>query len=88
MYNSSVSQKLSKELLEMILQTEDLIYPWYPTVSETEMDWTEVNETVSFFDDLPEDELNSQAEQFYSHLHQHWEAIDQNGQEDNLNSFG
>lgn len=81
MYNLSVSQKQTEELVEMILQTEDVIYPWSPTELESEVDWTEVNETVSFFDDLPEDELNAQAEQFYSHLHQHWEAIAQNVQE-------
>ncbi|GFE69977.1 hypothetical protein [Chroococcus sp. FPU101] len=81
MYNLSVSQKLSEELVQMILQTEDLIYPGYPVEPETEVDWTDINETVSFFDDLPEDELNCQAEQFYSHLHQHWEVIDQNVQD-------
>lgn len=76
MYNSSVPQKLSEELLEMILQTEDLIYPWNPTEPEAESYWTDADETLSLFDDLPENELSNQAEEFFSHLHQRWQSID------------
>lgn len=76
MYNSSVPQKLSEELLEMILQTEDLIYPCHSTEPEAESYWTDVDETLSLFDDLPENELSEQAEEFFSHLHQRWQNID------------
>jgi hypothetical protein len=76
MYNSSVPQNLSEELLEMILQAEDLIYPWNPTEPEAEPYWQDIDETVSLFDDLPEDELSDRAEQFFSHLHRHWQTID------------
>ncbi|PSF35278.1 hypothetical protein C7H19_17115 [Aphanothece hegewaldii CCALA 016] len=76
MSNSSVPQKLSEELLEMILQTEDLIDSLYPTTPNTEFDWTDLDETASLFDDLPEDELSNQAEQFFGDLHQRWQTID------------
>jgi hypothetical protein len=88
MYNSSVPQKISEELLEMILQTEDLIYPWNSTEPEAESYWTDVDESPSLFDDLPENELSNQAEQFFSHLHERWQSIDdQNLKELFINKF-
>lgn len=61
----------------MILQTEDLISPCDPTEPETESYWTDVDETLSLFDDLPENELSNQADEFFSHLHQRWQSIDE-----------
>lgn len=84
MYNSSLSQQLSEELLELVLQEEDLIYPWNATETEAEAYWADIDETVSLFDDWEEEALSDQADQFYSQLHQRWQTLDRQSVEEVL----
>lgn len=59
------------ELLEVLLQ-EEAPYPWNPADPETEAYFTELEQSFSLLDSGESDAVASEAETFFSHLHQCW----------------
>ena len=67
--------KLSKELLEAITQDET-VYPWNPIDPESEAYFAELEQDFSITDCFSSEEIETQAETFFSRLHQHWETTE------------
>ena len=72
---SDAVDKLSKELLEAITQDET-VYPWNPTDPESEAYFAELEQDFSITDCFSSEEIETQAETFFSRLQQHWETAE------------
>jgi hypothetical protein len=65
---------LAEELLEVILQEEEC-YPWNPAEPEAEAYFKELEADFSLLDGFNSEEIASQAESLFSHLHKYWSSV-------------
>jgi hypothetical protein len=68
------TSQVELELLEVLLESEDVAYPWNPADEEAEAYFTEV-ERQFVMQDLLDEELHTRAESFYGKLDALWSEL-------------
>lgn len=62
-----------EDLLEILLQSEQDVYPWNPAEAEAEAYFAELEQEFTL-DDWQEEELTSKSQGFFEQLHQSWNS--------------
>ncbi|MCA1994303.1 MAG: hypothetical protein LDL41_19985 [Coleofasciculus sp. S288] len=62
------------DLLELLLQPEEDVYPWNPAELETEAYFAELERGFFLSDWQTEEEIGGEAQTFFKRLHQCWES--------------
>lgn len=70
----SLATQVELEFLELLLQPEDLTYPWNPADEQAEAYFDELEQQFGM-QDLLDEELHTRAESFYGKLDELWSQV-------------
>ncbi|MBH8572927.1 hypothetical protein I8752_07830 [Nostocaceae cyanobacterium CENA369] len=70
----SLESQVELELLEVLLEPEDTIYPWNPTDNESEVYFDELERQLGM-EELLDEELSIRSQSFYNQLDNLWSEV-------------